>query len=143
MSAAEYIESRSQRGLSGRVTSQDLRDDYERWCTTFRAEPLSRKAFCAELRDLGWVEANTNTGRGWMPPEPANDNATAEVVPIRADADDVILAYGRFEVPGKGHRGFAIPVSRKDVERLGDVAAPEILSIVVGRIERALWRGEK
>jgi hypothetical protein len=139
MSAAEYIDSRNARGLHGRVSSRDLLEDYESWCADEEVPPLGRNALYAELRALGWTEHSNGANKGWLPPAPANDNAR-EVAPIRADADDVVIAYGRYEIPGQGWRGFAVPVSRRDVERLGDLAAPEILSVVVKRIERNLWR---
>jgi hypothetical protein len=148
MSAAHteaYLTDRERRGLSGRVSSRDLRDDYERWTTERKVEPLSRRPFCAALRDLGWTEFSTGTERGWAPPEAANDNATpadagATVRVGKPGDDDVVMLFGMWNVPQRGWRSCAIPIVREDAEKLGALAVPDLRTIAMRQITDQLWR---
>jgi hypothetical protein len=152
MSAAErlhttdaYVLDRARRGLPARVTSRDLREDYEAWAASRGVEPLSRRPFCSDLRLLGWTEFSTGTERGWTAPEAANDNAepVVEVPTVRVGKpgdDDVVMLFGMWQVPQRGWRSCAIPIVREDAERLGALAVPDLRTIAMRQITDQLWR---
>jgi hypothetical protein len=139
---AAYVADRYARGLHGRVTSRDLREDYERWAAEHKTTPLGWRVLGPELRALGWVEADDRYGRGWLAPEPANDNSGETVRIGKAGAPGVVAMVTMWEEPQRGWRSCVLHVVREDAERLGTVAVPDLRTIAMRQASDVLWRAK-
>jgi len=61
-SAEAWAEVRVERHLNGQLTAQELRADYQRWCTARGAEPISSNAFGRQLSEIG-IQRKRTGGR--------------------------------------------------------------------------------